>query len=224
MKVIILFLYGILIINITAFSFKLSSKWDRCFLEDLKGNSHPLFNYHVHGTEEINKDELRQVMTNIVLKFYYKKPNTITDEMDSFTNINIESIVKPKGKILINAIEDGIYKICITSFYPIRYRLTFSFTITSDISLIPSLKGKVMNENIKDMHNSLTGTIGSVENMINSQKFEINLEEEDEKLIENTANFLYIFTSIQIIFIVFIFIYQLIKWNKISDKEISRNN
>ena len=94
-----------------------------------------------------------------------------------------------------------------------------SYTINSDLANFVSMKGKVMNQNVKEMHNSLINSMVSIEKIIASQNYEIELEKEDERTLNDSATFFYVFTTIQVIVILFLFIYQILKYKRATKNE-----
>lgn len=193
-------------------SFKLSSKWDKCFTETFTKDSHPLLNYNVYGSEKIPTDDIRNAMQNIIIKAYYTLP-----EQNYKNLVSYEALTKPKGKMSINATNDGIYEICFTyysGYYSNKIRLEMNFQITTDASKLPELQGVVMNENIKDMHFTLNKASNSIQNLIKLQKLELNLEKEDESRLEGLASFFFYTTILQIILIALTFVYILRKFFK----------
>lgn len=204
-------------IFVSSFGFKISSKWDRCFYEEYKKESNPLFNYMIYGTENIEQENLLSAMNNVIIKIYYTIP-----EKKYRNLVTHKSIETPKGKFAINVQESGLYQICITfysGYWEKRLKLTMSFKTTTDTTNIPSLSGVVMGEHVENMHLSLRNAMSSVEGMINSQQYEMQLEEEDKVRMENTAFFFYSFTLIQVFTILGLFIYQIIKYKKIKKRE-----
>lgn len=201
------------------FGFKLSSKWDRCFYEELKKNTNTLLNYVIYGTEKIEQKDLKHAMQNIIIKVFY----TIPDK--NYRNLVAnQTLTKPKGKIPIEINDTGLYKICVTyygGYWEKRTLLTMGYKITSDSTKAPSLKNAVMGAHVREMHDSLRNAMSSVEGMISSQEFEISLEEEDEKRIESTAFFFSVFTVLQIIVILGLFVFQILNYKIIIKKEAS---
>lgn len=191
-------------------SFKLSSKWDKCFFETFTKDSHPLLNYNVYGSEKIPTDDIRNAMQNIIIKAYYSLP-----EQNYKNLVSYEALTKPKGKMSINATNDGLYEICFTyysGYYSNKIRLEMNFQITTDASKLPELQGVVMNENIKDMHYTLNKASNSIQNLVKLQKLEMDLEKEDEIRLESLASFFLYTTLFQIILIIITFFYILRKF------------
>ena len=198
--------FSYLIVLSLQISVKLSSKYDKCFFEDLYSTDH-LLSYTIHGSESIEEKDKINVISTIVFKVYKINLNDNNKEL-----VQVENATQVKGKFIIKEKKNGEYKICLSfngGYWEKKLQLSLEYQLTSKHSGFHGLDKAVKNEHIEEMHLTLRSTIRNVDNALYGFKNELELEEKDASKIERSASFFYKLTIVQVLIIVLLFAYQL---------------
>ncbi len=191
---------------------KISSKYDKCFVNDIYSNDN-LLSYKIHGLDKFEEIDRQTYISSIVFKIYHM--NKEQKEL-----VQIESANAQIGKFTLTYKKDGEYRICLSFNAFIRDKrneLSLEFEITSKHTGVPKLDHAVKNEHIEEMDLTLKSTIRTMHNAMYGFDEELRLEEDDAHKIEKSSSFFSKLTLFQLLAILFLFFYQIYKgWGLIK--------
>lgn len=184
---------------------KISSKFDRCFIEDLYNKDH-LVSYKISGADSVTEKDIPSLLQGLSFKLY-----TYTEKKEL---LHIESVKGLSGKFIIQVPKSDQYRLCISyygGYWDGKLELSINVQVTSDMSLVPNLEGAVKHHHIEDMHYTLKESIRLLKDAMVGNESEVQMEDMDSDRIMKSVNFFYYITMFQIFVIVIFFGYQIYK-------------
>ena len=205
---ILCFIYSQFFGNVEAsLKFELNGDRPRCFVEELYKSSVMMVKWKISGMNEPEEQKAKAFLNQIQLAIIEEKTGGIV-KRDMLGNI--------KGKVSYHAVDEGLYKICITYHggWTVPYHVLIGVKINSDNMDEPDIKQGLKLHDTDPVHKKINDILSSGRKIVEKQKAET--EEEDHTAVDHIHYTKYYFNLavLQVLVVLVLGVYQVFRFRK----------